>query len=392
MRSTWQLACGLGIAAILTACGGGSGSKPEPTPKLTSEQIHQYSSHSLFAGLLVQSSAVLMSSLALEYAEYRHSPLGEDEPPRPSVDEIPCDHGGSFQARYTPVDPGNEGIAVGDEVRFAFKQCRQEFEGFGIAIFDDDEEDDIVTINGGVRVVITEFNVPELFGKVASAPAQEGFVMSKALKALKNAEQTVSVGTRVAYSALQIGDGEEVDATDTQFDGVMRARFPTVIPDDEPAIIAKMDGDTETLLVSVATSQEGGESLKVSFEEDGKGYTQTVTEFRGEMDLHCLCSDSGDSIRHTINELAYANTGSDPELGDDFSYTLQLEEPIVINEFEFGVASGEMLTTVHLGDDYAEDVTTKFASSGDDATVDISSTGGAAWSGSFEDYLGFDFD
>ena len=385
MRSTLQLACGVSLAAVLTACGGGSGAKPDPKPEpvaLTSEQIRMYSGHSLFAGLVVQAPTLFVSMFAYEKG------VGYSSEP------YECEHGGTVDITYTPVSPDSSEMSPGDEIALDFKQCREEFGlyGLGLSMLDDDDGDDVITINGKAKVLLTA--VPVIYTRYAKPVSAPALTSPKLAKFLAAMESATTLGTQVTYTQLQIGDGDEVDDTDTTFDGTMRLQLSVPFMDGglgkQEAPSADTDDPVSVHLLTLTNSQRDGEALTVSFEEDGKSYSQTISRFNSQLDIDCGCDS--DSLRHTLNDLQYTNEGSDPELGDNLAYSVELVEPIVINDFEFGVASGEMLTTVHLGDDYAEDVTTKFASSGDDATVDISSTGGAAWSGSFEDYLGFDFD
>lgn len=377
MKKILQMAWGLGLAAVLAACGGGSGAKPDPKPQpvaLTSDQIRMYSGHSLLAGLVVQAPSAALSVAALVY-------MMDQDQEEGSIDED-CPNGGSIEVEYQRSDaPGS--VSENDQVTASFHECSLPLGVLGLSLFDDDG-DTVITLNGKATVLFTE-NTDIPLPKVAGATKPS---LAESLKNFMWAgppemEEFLSAATKVSYEQFQIGEVGDY----TTFDGTVRVRGAIVDPTEYQKMEAPLGNDEEPYL-TFSTSQNDGESLTVSFDEDDKSYAQTFTQFRSMMRIGCEC----DGLQHTISDLQYAAEGSDPELGENFAYSVQLEEPIVINDFEFGVASGEMLTTVHLGDDYAEDVTTKFASSGDDATVDISSTGGAAWSGSFEDYLGFDFD
>jgi len=379
MRRTLQLACGVSLAAVLAACGGGSGAIPDPKPQpvaLTSDQIRMYSGHSLLAGLVVQAPSAALSVAALVYI------LEQDQDADSFTAE--CPEGGSIEGGYQRSDSLG-GVSKNDQVTATFHECSLRLGVLGLSLFDDND-DQVITLNGKATVLFTE-NTDIPIPKVAPGPTKPS--LAESLKSFMWAgpppgmEEFLSAATKVSYEQFQIGEVGDY----TTFDGTVRVRGAIVDPTEYQKMEAPLGNDEEPYL-TFSTSQNDGESLTVSFDEDDKSYAQTFTQFRSMMRIGCEC----DGLQHTISDLQYAAEGSDPELGENFAYSVQLEEPIVINEFEFGSASGKMLTTVDLGDDYTEEVTTEFASSDDNATVAISSTGGATWSGSFEEYLGFEFD
>lgn len=380
MRSKLQLACGLSVAAVLTACGG-SGSveppPPPPTPKLTSEQIHQYSVNSAISGLILPGPSTVVAALALSYAESSHEPV------------IPCDNeGGTVAAEYIDSDH-NESVSVGDRVNFTFTQCQIFSLGFALT----DDEDGALTFDGKASAVITDY--APLLNRVVAAPAK-ATKASKFLKSLKDdadAGTAAHLGAKVTHDQLQVlQDDDDADNGNVELKGTMGLRFSLVFPAD--TYLKAQGKPAPAPAFTIAASQETGESLTISFRENGKDYAQTITEYQSEDNILCgyfdECAppadatadaadtpdtDDADDLQHSFSTLQFANQGSDPELGT-FNYRVRLGAPLV------PFSSGTVLTETR-----GETITTVFSASGDVDTVDIRSTGGATWTGDFETYI-----
>jgi len=365
MRRKLQLACGLSVAAVLTACGGSGAQDTPPAPKLTSEQIHLYSVQSVLAGLVVPAPTTILGALALSYAQF------PDE-------ELECENEeGTIVAEYIDSDDSGS-VSAGDQVNLTFTQC-EVYGGYSLTPMDDDSGE--VMFDGKVHAVVTEYELPTILGKAAAAPARKMSKASKILKTLKDADtiETAHLGAKLTYEQLRLGEEDE-----GRLDGTMRVRFSLSFPADAaPDVLSKTAEAPDEPTFIIATGQESGESLKISFQEEGKSYAQTITEFQSEDDIRCVYSDCDEEeeddfgyMQHNFTTLQFANKGSDPELGASFEYRVRLGETLV------PFSAGKILT-----DTSGETITTVFSASGDTGKVDIQSTGGATWAGSFEQYI-----
>ncbi|VCU70222.1 hypothetical protein PIGHUM_02289 [Pigmentiphaga humi] len=354
MHHQLKLTCGLSLAALLAACGGGSGAVQPPSTALTADQIRQYSAHSVFAGLELPVPSTLLTMAVLSYAQ------------DPDEGSLECDSG-TATGEYIDVDESGT-VSAGDKVNFTFNQC----EASGDSEFSPTGDAMDFKFDGKLHAVITEYDLPML-ARAAATPAH---FMANVSKASKAAPISAHVGVKLQYEQLQIMEDEKLD-------GTMRTRLSITVPDLD--VLARQAAPDDSPSIVIAHSQESGEELKVSYSEAGKNYALTISEFRSEDNLSCnpdaSCDDDSDddsdddAVQHRFTTLQFTNKGSDYALGSSFEYRMRLAEPLV------PFSSGTVLTETS-----GETITTTFSTVNQQPMVAIKSTGGAAWSGDLDKY------